>query len=292
MQARDPGTDATPSVCRPVRASGATVRSLSQQGEAVAHLIASLIINHTADRHRRRAAGGPGDRRRRERRCARPSMLTTTGVGEPVPRPRAPILGGKPPRLGGRLRMPQRHACSIFALCAANRQWAALVFRWAADERGRCDRRSGRRGRAGLRLHERVSRHGERDGDDDRHGGAAAQGGRRDRGDPELRRGVHLPEGGRDDRRRDRRRGSDHADRRVRRSDRGDLLEPHDVVVRVAVVVLARTDRRRRRRDAGSRGDGRGAVPGTRLERARPGRRGTDRRRGRSRRAASICSTG
>jgi hypothetical protein len=41
---------------------------------------------------------------------ARPSMPTTTGFGEPVPRPRAPILGGKPGRHGGRLRMPQRHA--------------------------------------------------------------------------------------------------------------------------------------------------------------------------------------
>ena len=138
---REAGVSPCAPAGRPVRASGATVRSLSQPGEAVAHLIASLIINHTADRHRRLAAGRPGDRRRRERRCARPSMLTTTGFGEPGPRPRAPILR-RQTRAPRRATVGRRDTLvPIFARGAANRQQAAVAFRRPAHERGRRDRR-------------------------------------------------------------------------------------------------------------------------------------------------------
>ena len=64
----------------------------------------------------------------------------------------------------------------------------------------------------------------------------------------ELRRRVPVAAGRRDDRQRHRRRRPDHADDRLRRPHRRDRLEPADLVLRAAVVVLARADRRRGRR--------------------------------------------
>ena len=72
---------------------------------------------------------------------------------------------------------------------------------------------------------------------------------------PELRRRVHLARGRRDDRQRHRRGGRDQRDDRLRRPHRGDRLEPHHVVLRPAVELVARADRRR-----GGRGVRRGGA--------------------------------
>ena len=75
--------------------------------------------------------------------------------------------------------------------------------------------------------------------------------------------------GRRDRRQRRRRRRSDHADGRLRRPDRGDRLEPDHLVLRPAVELLARADRRRRRLGGRGRRLRRGA-------RRRAGRQGPD----------------
>ena len=63
----------------------------------------------------------------------------------------------------------------------------------------------------------------------------------------QLRRRLHLDLGGGDGRQRRRRRSRDHADDRLRRADRGDRLEPRHLVLRAALELLARADRRRGR---------------------------------------------
>ena len=60
-------------------------------------------------------------------------------------------------------------------------------------------------------------------------------------------------------------------DGRVRRPDRRDLLEPGDVVVRPAVVVVARADRWIDRRHVGGGGSGRGRGRGDHVQGGRPG---------------------
>ncbi len=75
----------------------------------------------------------------------------------------------------------------------------------------------------------------------------AAEGGRRPGRRPELRRRVHLAEGRGDDRHgHRRRRTSSRPTVDLRRTDRRDHLEPHHLVVRPAVELLARADRRAR----------------------------------------------
>ena len=96
--------------------------------------------------------------------------------------------------------------------------------------RGRHRPRHRRRDGAGLRLHERVPRHGERDRDVrlDPRDVPALRGGHVRR--PELRRGVHLPRG-RGHRGQGHRRGRrDHDDGRLRRPHRRDHVEPGDLV--------------------------------------------------------------
>ncbi len=82
----------------------------------------------------------------------------------------------------------------------------------------------------------------------------------------QLRRGVHLAEGGRDGRQGLRRHPRGDDDGGVRRPDRRDRLEPAHLVLRAAVELLARADRR-------------------------PGRLGVGRRRARTRSPATGCST-
>ena len=85
----------------------------------------------------------------------------------------------------------------------------------------------------------------------------------------QLRRRLHLDLGRGDGRQRRRQRRRDHADDRLRRPDRGDRLEPDHLVLRPALELLARADRRRRR--LGGRG---GRL--RRGARRRPGRQGAD----------------
>ena len=68
--------------------------------------------------------------------------------------------------------------------------------------------------------------------------------------DPQLRRRVHLAEGRGDGGQGHREPGRHHADRRVRRPDRRDRLEPDHLVLRPAVELVARAHRRPRRRGA------------------------------------------
>ena len=105
-----------------------------------------------------------------------------------------------------------------------------------------------RRHGARVRLHQRLPRHGERRRDVDLHArhGPADRG--RDGGHAELRRRLPVARGGRHGGQRDRRRRPHHARDRVRGARRRDRVEPRHVVVRAAVVVLARAHRRRRGR--------------------------------------------
>ena len=87
-----------------------------------------------------------------------------------------------------------------------------------AREHGRRPRpRDRRRDGARVRLHERLPRHRQRRRHVDRHARDVAALRRRARGDPELRRRVHLAEGRGDDRQRHRRVGRRHADGDLRR---------------------------------------------------------------------------
>ena len=114
-----------------------------------------------------------------------------------------------------------------------------------------------------------------------------------DVGGPELRRRVHLAEGRGDGRPGHRRRRRGHADRRLRRPDRRDRLEPRDVVVRPAVELLARADRRPGRR--GVRGRAAPSVDRRRRHRReghRPRADRADARLRRRRASRSSSSTG
>ena len=84
---------------------------------------------------------------------------------------------------------------------------------------------------------------------------------------PELRRRVPLARGRGDDRQGHRRRRPRHADDRLRRPHRRDLLEPARPGTSACRRVLARADRRRGRRGVRRRGPGRG-------DRRRAGREG------------------
>ncbi|CAA9516070.1 MAG: Probable low-affinity inorganic phosphate transporter, partial [uncultured Solirubrobacteraceae bacterium] len=99
---------------------------------------------------------------------------------------------------------------------------------------------------ARLRLHERLSRHRQRGRDLDLDARARAEDRGDAVGDPELRRRLHLDQGRRDGRQRDRQRRPHHDDGDLRRPHRRDRLEPRHVVLRPAVELVARADRRRR----------------------------------------------
>ena len=79
---------------------------------------------------------------------------------------------------------------------------------------------------------------------------------------------------------------------RVRRADRGDHLEPDHLVLRPAVELLARADRRRGGRGVRGRGPGRGPRRRPDRQGRRPGARRADARVRRSPASRSSCSTG
>ena len=109
------------------------------------------------------------------------------------------------------------------------------------------DRPRRRRDSAGLRLHQRVPRHRERDGHVDRDRGARAAHRRRRGGRAEPRRSLPLGGGRQDHLRWAGRRGADHAHGGLRGARRSDPVEPGHVDVRAAVELVARADRRARR---------------------------------------------
>ena len=164
--------------------------------------------------------------------------------------PAAPRRDQRDPRAADRARglAPRPAGLAAPALTAFSHSRRSAARSDARHVSRRHHRRAGRRRRRQLRLHQRLPRHRQRDGDDDRHRGAAAESRGRDRRGPQLRRRLHLALGRRDGRRRDRRIGRDHPGRRPRRADRRDQLEPRDLVVRDPVLLVPRADRRRDRR--------------------------------------------
>ena len=96
----------------------------------------------------------------------------------------------------------------------------------------------------GLRLHQRLPRHRQRDGHVHRHRRAAAQGRCADLRSPQHRRRVPVDRGRQDDLGRPRRRRQGHAGGHLRRADRRRPVESRDLAVRTALVVVARPVRR------------------------------------------------
>ncbi len=122
-----------------------------------------------------------------------------------------------------------------------------------------------------LRLHERLPRHGERDGDDHRHARASAPHRRRPGGRAEPRRRLPLGRGRRHDRKRHRQPDHGHGPGDLRRPRRRDPLERDHVVPGHPVVVVARARRRRCRLGAGRGGHGGRHLERDRREGADPG---------------------
>src|SRR5712691_921807 len=122
---------------------------------------------------------------------------------------------------------------------------AAVPRSRLSSRRHEPDPRRGRRRRAVLRLHERLSRRRERDRHErlDARAHAAHRG--RLRGAAELRRRLHLAQGRDDGRQGDRRSRRRDAEDRPRRRRRGHRLEPDDLAARAADELEPRAHRRR-----------------------------------------------
>ena len=143
----------------------------------------------------------------------------------------------------------------------------------------------GRPDRARVRLHQRLPRHGQRDGHLDRDRRAQTSGRRRPGRRAEPRRRLPVGTGRADHLQRSRRRGPHHPRSDLRRPGRGDPLEPGDLAAGPAVQLVARTVRRPDRGDVGVRrirrdqllhGGGQGATAARSLADRRR-RRGTER---------------
>ena len=110
-----------------------------------------------------------------------------------------------------------------------------------------------RRGRARVRLHQRLPRHRQRRRLLDLDRSALPPDRDPTRGDPQLRRRAAVGHGRRNDRDRHHLDRAGHRDDRVRGPRRRDRLEPETWYLGYPVELLARADRRRHRRDARGR---------------------------------------
>ena len=169
------------------------------------------------------------------------------------------------------MRSRRRHARPRSLACGARHAPCVLAWRRLTPHPMASDviSRHRRRHRARLRLHQRLPRHRQRRRHLDLDRGGAAAGRDRGRLAAQLRRRLHLDLGRGDRRQRRRQLGRGDADRGLRRPDRGDRLEPDHLVLRPALELLARADRRRGRLC-------RRRCRLRRRARRRPGRQGAD----------------
>ena len=171
-----------------------------------------------------------------------------------------------------------RQACKRRCGSCVHERGAHRVFERRCALDGSYDhhhRRHGRGDGPDLRFHERVSRHGKRDGDLDCHRSAKAQDRRNRRRNPKPRRRVSLHRGGQDHLGRHHQRTAGHDRRGIHLCGpcRRDLVEPHHLACGLAVQFVACAVRRSGGRGHRGRGRARGELRRRRGQGPHPGAR-------------------